>query len=75
MPSYYYYESQFMARKSKDPSNQHFVEKYNTTFRYLNDMLALNSDDFNNYTRGIYPAEVWIKQISTIKYVRFLVSI
>lgn len=38
----YCYESQFMAKISKDPSKQHLIEKFNNTFRYLDDILALN---------------------------------
>lgn len=34
----YCYESQFMAKISKDPLKQHLVDKFNNTFRYLDDI-------------------------------------
>ena len=46
----YCHESQL----TQYPSKQHFVEIFNNTFRYLNDILALNSDDFRIYTNDIY---------------------
>ena len=49
----YCYESQFMARISKDPNKHHLIQKFNNTFRYLDDKLAISHDDFNLYTRDI----------------------
>ena len=61
----YCYESQFMAKISKDPSQQHMVQKFNNTFRYLDDILALNNDDFNTYTSEIYPPELTLNKANT----------
>ena len=61
----YWYESQFMARINKDSSKQHLVEKFNNTFRYLDNILALNNDDCNSFTKDKYPV-FWTKQILTI---------
>lgn len=61
----YCYESQFMARISKDPSKQHLVQKFNNTFRYLDDILALNNDDFNMYYNEIYPPELTLNKANS----------
>ena len=61
----YCYESQFMTKISKDPSQQHLVDKFNNTFRYLDDILALNNDDFNTYINDIYPAELTLNKANT----------
>ena len=47
-----------MTKISKDPSKQHLIQKFNNTFRYLDDIFALNNDDFSMYTKEIYPAEL-----------------
>ena len=53
----YYYESQFIAefKKKTDPSKPHLVDEFNTSnnFRYSDDILALNNDDFNIYIKDI----------------------
>ena len=61
----YCYESQFMAKISKDPSKLHLVDKFNNTFRYLDDILALNNDDFDRYTNEIYPPELTLNKANT----------
>ena len=61
----YCYESQFMARISKDPSKQHLIDKFNNTFRYLDDILALNNDDFNKYYEEIYPKELTLNKANS----------
>ena len=43
----YYNESQFMA--IKNPTEHDLVDKFNNTYRYLDDILALNNTDFGNY--------------------------
>ena len=61
----YCYESQFMAKISKDPTKEHLVQKFNNTFRYLDDILALNNDDFNTFTKEIYPPELTLNKANT----------
>ena len=51
-----------MAKISKDPLKQHLVEKFNNTFRYLDDILSLNNDDFNVYYKEIYPTELTLNK-------------
>ena len=43
-----------MARINKDPSKHHLVDKLDNALRYLDDILALNSDDLYLYTKYIY---------------------
>ena len=50
----YCYELQFMTKISKDTPKQHLIQKNNNTYRYLDDTLALNNDDFSMYIKEIY---------------------
>ena len=69
----YCYESQFMAKIHKDPSKQHLVDLFNNTYRYLDDILALNNPEFSNFTDEIYPAELTlIKSNSSSDHTPFL---
>ena len=54
----YWYESQFMAKIYKNPTEHDLVDKFNNTYRYLDDILALNNTDFGNYIKDIYPKEL-----------------
>ena len=54
-----------MTRISKNPSKQHLVDKFNNTFRYLADILALNNDDFSMYTKEIFQFELTLKKACT----------
>ena len=42
-----------MTKISKDTSKQHLIQKFTNTFRYLDDILALN-DVFSMHTKEIY---------------------
>lgn len=54
----YWYELQFMTKITKDPSKQQPIQIFNNTFRYLDDILALNNVNFSMYTKEIYSAEM-----------------
>ena len=58
----YCYESQFMAKIQKDPSKQDLVDQFNNTFRYLDDVLALNNTDFQKFAKEIYPKELTLNK-------------
>ena len=47
----YWYESQFMAKIYKNPTEHDLVDKFNNTYRCLDDILALNNTDFGNYIK------------------------
>ena len=34
---------------------------FNSTFRYIDDVLSINNDQFNSYVDSIYPSELEIK--------------
>ena len=58
----YCYESQFMAKLQKDPNKQNLIETFNYTFRYLDDILALNNPSFSNFITDIYPFELTLNK-------------
>ena len=51
-----------MAKIHKDPSKQHLVDSFNNTYRYLDDILALNNPEFSKFTDEIYPAELTLNK-------------
>ena len=54
----YCYESQFMAKLYKDQNKHDLLSDFNNTFRYLDDILALNNPNFSKYIDEIYPKEL-----------------
>ena len=54
----YCYESQFMAKIYKDPSKHDLLDLFNNTFRYLDDVLALNNPEFSKFADEIYTKEL-----------------
>ena len=38
------------------------VDKFNNTYRYLDDILALNNTDFGNHFKDIYPKELKVSE-------------
>ena len=50
---------------SKIPYKQQLVEKNYNTFKYLANILALNKDDFDIYTKDIYPAELSLNKANS----------
>ena len=54
----YWYESQFMAKIYKNPTEHDLVDKFNNTYIYLDDILALNNTDFGKSIKDIYHKEL-----------------
>ena len=54
----------FSANDNTTSSNPEddLIHKFNNTFRYLGDILALNNDDFSMYTKEIYPVELTLNK-------------
>ena len=50
------------------------ASQFNFTYRYIDDVLAINNLDFENYRRQMYPAELEIKDTSA-SYLDLLLSI
>ena len=61
----YCYESEFMTRINKDATKNDFIQKFNNTYRYLDDILATNNDDFDLYSKDIYPKELTFNKANT----------
>ena len=53
---------EFMTKISKDQSDTKIL---NNTFRYLDDILALNNDDFSLNTKEIYPVDLTLNKANT----------
>lgn len=43
-----------LIRYIKDPTKQYLIHAFNSSFWYLNNILALNKNDFSMYTKVIY---------------------
>ena len=56
-----------MTKISKGPSKQYLIQKFNNTFRYFVDILALNNVNFSMYagTKEIYPIELILNKVNT----------
>lgn len=61
----YCYESQFMAKLQQDPNKHHLIETFNHTYRYLDDILALNNPTFSNFINDIYPKELTLNKANS----------
>ena len=61
----YCYKSQFMAKLYKDPTKSGLIEKFNNTYRYLDDIFALNNSDFFIHTSYIYLKELTLNKTNT----------
>ena len=61
----YCYESKFMEKLFKDNTEHDLLNKFNNTYRYLDDILALNNPDFGNFVKDIYPDELKLVKSNT----------
>jgi len=55
------YESEFMKSLSKS-NDLNLIEKFNTSFRYLDDLCSLDNSLFHTYIKNIYPKELILLQ-------------
>ena len=56
----YSYEAEFI-KKLLHEKNKPLPVAFNSTFRYIDDVLSINNDQFNSYVDSIYPSELEIK--------------
>jgi hypothetical protein len=56
----YSYKADFI-QKHLHEKNKHPAVAFNSTFRYINDVLSINTDRFHSYVDFIYPSELEIK--------------
>ena len=61
----FWYEKDFMMSHSDDKHADFFFEAFNTTSRYLYDILNINNIYFDNMVRKIYPAELQLNKANT----------
>jgi hypothetical protein len=55
----YSYEAEFIQKILHE--NKPLAVAFNSTFRYIDDVLAINNDQFHSYVDSIYPSELEIK--------------
>ena len=51
-----------MAKLHKDSTKYDLIETFNNTYRYLDDIFALNNSDFFMHTYDIYPKELTLNK-------------
>jgi hypothetical protein len=56
----YSYEAEFI-QKLEHQKNKPLVVAFNSTFRYIDDVLSINNNQFHSYFDSIYPSELEIK--------------
>ena len=56
----YSYEAEFI-QKLLHKKNKSLAVAFNSTFRYIDDVLSINNDRFHSYVDSIYPSELEIK--------------
>jgi hypothetical protein len=56
----YSYEAEFI-QKHLHEKNRPLAVAFNSTFRYIDDVLSIINDQFDSYVESIYPSEFEIK--------------
>ena len=70
----YSYEADFI-QKLLNQKKKKLAVSFNLTFRYIDDVLSINNDNFHTYVNTIYPNELEIKKThSRIKHKCFLLG-
>ena len=54
------YEADFI-QSLLSTGKKHLASRFNLTYRYIDDVLSINSPEFENYLGQMYPAELEIK--------------
>ena len=68
----YYYEADFMQKLLRKKDKKLAIS-FNSTFRYIDDVLSLNNSKFGDYVDRIYPIELEIKDTTdTVKSASYL---
>ena len=68
----YYYEADFIQELHRKKDKKLTIS-FNSTFRYIDDVLSLNSSKFGDYVERIYPIELEIKDTTdTVKSASYL---
>jgi hypothetical protein len=62
-PVFYSYETEFIQKRLHEKEKSLAVA-FNSTFRYIDDVLFINNNQFHSYADSIYPNELVIKDIT-----------
>jgi hypothetical protein len=68
----YSYEAEFIQKPLREKKKS--LVAFNSTFRYIDDVLTINNNRFHSYVDSIYPNELEIKD-TTVFYIRFVFRI
>ena len=72
------YEAKFI-QSLLSTGKKKFASQFNFTYRYIDDVLSINNQDFENYLGQMYPAELEIKDTTesntSASYLDLLLSI
>jgi hypothetical protein len=61
--------------KSSTKENKSLAVAFNSTFRYIDDVLSNNNDQFDTYFNSIYPNELEIKETTEYSIFRYVIEI
>ena len=74
----YSYEAEFI-QSLLSTGKKHLASRFNLTYRYIDDVLSINNQEFENYVGQRYPSELEIKDttesITSASYLDLLLSI
>ena len=74
----YSYEADFV-QSLLSTGKKHLASRFNLTYRYIDDVLSINNQEFENYLGQMYPAELEIKDntesTTSASYLDLLLSI
>ena len=74
----YSYEAEYIQHLISNKQKK-LAASFNFTFRYIDDVLSLNNDEFHNHLHAIYPPELEIKETtesaSSASYLDLLLSV
>ena len=66
----FYYEYKYIKELIR--TNLHLAMKFNYTFRYIDDLLTLNNDEFEHEISNIYPTELELKKTTSATRLSYL---
>ena len=74
----YSYQAEFIQKLLREKKKSLAVA-FNSTFRYIDDVLSINNNDFHSYVDSVYPNELEIKDTNessvSASYLHILLNI
>ena len=65
----FFYERDFMLSLSEDTQSD-VIEAFNSTSRYLDDLMNIDNNFFDSMVNRIYPSELQLKIYSLVGYIK-----